>query len=344
MMGHRTSTVVICTYRPFGQVCLTRGTRPVHCVPMDSPSSTALANAGARGRFSLPVLPLTPGVLLSLAAVYLIWSSTYLALRFMVAGLPPLLANGLRFLLAGSLLYAFARLRGAARPTRKQWLLSALAGGLMFFVGNGFIAIAAREVPSGVTAMAVASMPLFLAAMEALLGQRPTRLQSLGLGLGLLGVAWMTAGGDLRITPGSAVLLVLSPFGWAAGSLLVRRADLPAGPRAAAAQMIAGGVLMSLYGYSSGEPIAAMPSTSSLHAFVYLVLFGAILGFSACMHLLRNTSASLATSYAYVNPVLAVALGALVAGERVEPAVLFAGALVVAGVAVLVTSGARARR
>ena len=191
-----------------------------------------LANAGARGRFSLPVLPLTPGVLLSLAAVYLNWSSTYLALRFMVAGLPPLLANGLRFLLAGSLLYAFARLRGAARPTRKQWLLSAWRG-LMFFVGNGFIAIAAREVPSGVTAMAVASMPLFLAAMEALLGQRPTRLQSLGLGLGLLGVAWMNAGGDLRITPGSAVLLVLSPFGWAAGSLLVRRADLPAGPMAA---------------------------------------------------------------------------------------------------------------
>lgn len=313
-------------------------------VAMDSPSSTAVSSASARGRFSLPVLPLSTSVLLSLAAVYLIWSSTYLALRVMVVDLPPLLANGLRFLLAGSVLYAYARMRGAAGPTRKQWLLSAVAGSLMFFVGNGFIAIASREVPSGVTAMAVASMPLFLAVMEAALGQRPTRLQGLGLGLGLLGVAWMNAGGDLRITPGSAVLLVLSPFGWAAGSLLVRRADLPTGVMAAAAQMIAGGVLMGILGYGSGERFAAAPSASSLLAFVYLVLFGSIIGFSACMHLLRNTSASLATSYAYVNPVLAVALGALVAGERVEPSVLFAGALVVAGVAVLVTSGARARR
>ncbi|MFT3926423.1 MAG: drug/metabolite exporter YedA [Myxococcales bacterium] len=305
---------------------------------MDSPSSTAVASP--RGRFALPVLSLSPGVLLSLAAVYLIWSSTYLALRFMVADLPPLLTSGLRYLLAGLLLYTFLRVRGAAAPTRRQWLLSAITGNLMFFVGNGFVAIAAREVPSGVTAMAVASMPLFLAAMEALLGQRPTRLQGLGLGLGMLGVVWMNAG-ELSVTPGAGVLLMLAPVGWATGSLLVRRVALPTGPMAAAAQMIAGGTVMGLYGYGAGERIVAMPSTSSLLAVVYLVIFGSIVGFSACMHLLRNTSASLATSYAYVNPVLAVALGALVAGERVQPAVLLAGALVVAGVAVLLTSAAR---
>jgi drug/metabolite transporter (DMT)-like permease len=254
-----------------------------------------------------------------------------------------LLTSGVRFLLAGSLLYVFLRMRGAAAPRRKQWLLSALAGSLMFFVGNGFVAIASKEVPSGVAAVAGGSMPLFLAALEGLLGQRPTRLQVLGLGLGFVGVAWMSAS-DLRATPGAALLLVLAPFGWAAGSLLVRRAALPAGPMAAAAQMIAGGALMGLYGYGSGERFAAAPSTSSLLAFVYLVVFGSIIGFSACMHLLRNTSASLATSYAYVNPVLAVALGALVAGERVQFTVLLAGALVVAGVAVLVTSAARPRR
>lgn len=343
MVSVPTSTGVICTGRPGGQLCLTRETGSVHGATMDSPSPTAVASATARGRFSLPSLPLSSSVLLSLAAVYLIWSSTYLAMRFMVSDMPPLLSNGARFLLAGSLLYAFSRMRGAAAPTRKQWLLSAAAGSLMFFVGNGFIAIAAREVPSGVTAMAAASMPLFLAGMEALLGQRPTRLQGLGLGLGLLGVAWMNTS-DLSITPGAAVLLLLSPIGWAGGSLLVRRANLPAGPMAAAAQMIAGGVLMVLYGYGSGERFPTDPSTSSLLSFVYLVLFGSIIGFSACMYLLRNTSASLATSYAYVNPVLAVALGALVAGERVGPGVLLSGALVVAGVAVLVTSGTRARR
>ena len=133
-------------------------------------------------------LPFAPSVLLSLAAVYLIWSSTFLALRYMVAELPPLATSGVRFMLAGGVLYAFLRLRGGAAPSARQWALSAVSGTLMFFVGNGFVAIAAREAPSGVTAMAIGSVPLFLAAMEAALGERPSARQGLGLALGFAGV------------------------------------------------------------------------------------------------------------------------------------------------------------
>jgi drug/metabolite transporter (DMT)-like permease len=297
----------------------------------------------ARSAIRMPALSL-PGlstpVLLALLAVYTIWSSTYLVLGQLVAHVPPMTTSGVRFVLAGSLLYAFSRLRGASGPTAKQWAMSAVTGALMFLVGNGLVAVAAREVPSAVTAMSAGSVPLFLAAMEAGLGKRlPTR-HWLGLGLGFAGVLCMGLA-DAQASPRAALLLVLAPLGWAAGSLCVRRADLPAGPMAGATQMLCAGAMMLCAGLATGERFTGMPPSAAVAAFAYLVVFGSVVGFSACLYLLRHAPASIATSYAYVNPVAAAGLGALVGGEQLAGETWLAGALVVAGVAILVTGPRR---
>lgn len=309
---------------------------------MASPTST-LSLAGATRRTLLPALPFAPSVVASLLAVYLIWSSTFLVLRYMVAELPPLATSGVRFLLAGMILYAFLRVRGSAAPTARQWLLSVVSGTLMFFVGNGFVAIAAREVPSGMTAMSIGSVPLFLSVMEARLGQRPTAIQWVGIGLGFAGVGCM-GWSEGSASPGALALLFFAAIGWAAASLMVRRAAMPAGLMAGATQLIGGGATLILGGFALGERFSGVPSWGAGLAFAYLLVFGSIIGFSAAVHLLRNAPASIATSYAYVNPVLAVVLGATLGGERIAPSALLAGLLVVAGVAVLMISEARKQR
>jgi drug/metabolite transporter (DMT)-like permease len=261
----------------------------------------------------------------------------------MVAELPPLATSGVRFLLAGAILYAFLRLRGTAAPTPRQWALSVASGTLMFFVGNGFVAIAAREVPSGLTALSIGSVPLFLSVMETAFGQRPTRVQWAGIALGFAGVACM-GWSEASASPGALLLLLFAATGWASASLIVRRAALPAGLMAGATQLIGGGVTLILGGSALGERFAALPSWSAGLAFGYLVVFGSIVGFSAAVYLLRNAPASIATSYAYVNPVLAVLLGATFGGERIAPSALLAGLLVVAGVAALMLGETRKQR
>jgi drug/metabolite transporter (DMT)-like permease len=298
---------------------------------------TSLVSSAAIGAPALP-----RGVVLSLALVYSIWSSTYLALRYMVVDMPPMASSGARFLIAGAVLYTFLRARGAAAPSLRQWALSAAIGCSMFFVGNGFVAIAAREVPSGLTAMATASVPLFLTAFEFGLGQRPSLRQCAGLGLGFAGVVCMCASGVA--TSSSALwLLLLAPIGWAVASLLARRGSLPSGAMAGAAQLMAGGVSLLIGGLLLGERMTALPSSSSIMAFGYLVVFGSIIGYSAALYLLRNASAGLATSYAYVNPVLALALGTTLGGERLGPSALLSGLLVVSGVLLLLTDRSSAR-
>lgn len=311
---------------------------------MSSVTTTIARSTGTRANPS--GFPVRGRVLLALLAVYAIWSSTFFALRFMVADLPPLSGSGVRFTLAGAVLYAVLRLRGAAGLSLRQWLLCAGIGTLMFFVGNGFVAIAAQQVPSGMTAMSIGTVPLFLAAMESGLGQ-PTELRKwIGMTLGFAGVTIIGLA-DGAAPSSALILLLVAPIGWAAASLVVRRhssdrvpahARLPSGPIAGAAQLMGGGVALYVGGTLRGEQFDAVPGTPALIAFAYLVVFGSIVAFSCALYLLRNASASVATSYAYVNPVLAVALGAWLGGERVSPSVLLAGGLVVCGVALLVSS------
>lgn len=271
---------------------------------------------------------------LCLLALYVIWGSTYLALRYVVEGLPALLAGSLRFVSAGAILYAVLRLRGAPRPTLREWAWSAPIGTIMFLVGNGFVALAEREVASGLAATMCAAMPLFVAALLALSGERTTAREWVGLLFGLLGVAMMSLG-DLRATPRAGVLLLLSPIGWAIGSVLSRRVPLPRGLLSAATQMVTGGVVLGLAGLATGERWPAIVPARAVGALVYLVVAGSLVGFSAYSHLLRHARPATATSYAYVNPVLAVLLGAAIAGEHPGPTTLLGGALVIGGVALV---------
>lgn len=291
------------------------------------------------------------GIPIALLTVYCIWGSTFLALRYMVQDFPPLLGSGVRFVLAGTVIYGATRLWGAPPLTRTQWAWSLLIGTLMFFVGNGLVAIAAREVPSGLTALSIGAVPLFLAALESMTGQPIRRRQWLGMAFGFTGVLYL---GSVEGTAASGplLLLLIAPVGWAAASLLVRRlsatgvndgpspqgsAALPAGPVAGGAQLLGGGASLLLGGLAHGERFEHWPGPSASLAFLYLVVCGSIVAFSAALYLLRTASAPVATSYAYVNPVVAVALGTWLGGERLPLSTWVGAALIVVGVAMLVT-------
>jgi drug/metabolite transporter (DMT)-like permease len=274
-----------------------------------------------------PAFGLRGPVLASLIIVYLVWGSTYLALRYLVEALPPLLASGARFLLAGGILYGVLRARGVPAPTRRQWLVAIPVGVLMLVVGNGLVAVAEREVPSGAAAASVASIPLFVALMNSALGLRPSRRQWAGLVIGFAGVLVMSVS-DARTSAGNAALLVLAPCGWALGTVLAARVALPGGLMSAAVQMVTGGAGALLLGLACGESVsqaiaAPLPARAVL-AFAYLVVFGSLVAFC------------------YVNPVIAVILGTTLGGERLGATTLIAGALVVVGVVAIMRGAPRA--
>ncbi|AEB10885.1 drug/metabolite exporter YedA [Marinithermus hydrothermalis] len=273
--------------------------------------------------------------LLALAAVYVIWGSTYLGIKFAIQGFPPLMMAGLRFTLAGSLLYAFLRVRGVRPPTRREWEASAVVGGLLLVGGNGNVTVAEQWVASGLAALMVATVPLWAAVFAGLWGQWPTRLEWLGLALGFVGVALLNLEGDLRASPLGALLLLLAPALWALGSIWSRYLPLPPGGIAAAAQMLTGGGLLLLLSWGIGERWEGTPSPQALGAFVYLVVFGSLVAFSAYAYVLRTLRPALATSYAYVNPVVAVMLGVVWGGEALGGAGGVAMALILAAVALV---------
>jgi drug/metabolite transporter (DMT)-like permease len=283
-----------------------------------------------------PARALPPLVLISLAAVYLIWSSTYLAIRYAVESLPPLLSAGSRYVLAGAALYAGLRARRTPPPTGRQWLLSLPVGGLMFLAGNGLVVLAERRVSSGLAAVACAAMPLFACTIAHLFGERPTRREWAGVVLGFGGVVLLTLG-ELRAAQADGALLLLAPAGWALGTVLARRLPLPKGGMSAATLMIAGGLLVAAVGIGLGERLPAEVPLKGALAIAYLAVLGSLVGFSAYTYLLQTTRTALATSYAYVNPVLAVLLGAAVGGEKPGAGLIVPGAIVVAGVAVMAT-------
>lgn len=283
-------------------------------------------------------------VALSLLALYVIWGSTYLAMRFALETMPPFLMSGSRFLIAGTLLYTFLRLRGAPRPTAREWGASALVGVLLLVGGNGFIAIAQRSVSSSVAAVVVATMPLWMALIASVRGQRPSAGEWVGLLIGFAGVIVLNLGSELGHAGLAVVLLLLGPICWATGSTWSKSLPLPKGPMATATEMLTGGSVMLLLGLAHGDRIAHLPSMRSLLSLGYLIVFGSIVAFSAYGYLLRTTRPAIATSYAYVNPVIAVALGALLGGEQVGPLTWGATAIVLTGVVILTRARQRAQR
>ncbi len=283
-------------------------------------------------------LPSRFQVSVGLLAVYLIWGSTYLGIRFGLEGFPPLLMAGIRFLCAGSAVYLWLRLRGEPAPSPGQWRNAAIMGALLLGIGNGMVSVAQQWVSSGLAAIAVASMPLWAAIFGALYGRRYLRVEWMGVLVGFAGVLFLNFGAELRAQSWAALALLLAPAGWAFGSVWSRGRDLPAPFMSTAAQMLCGGALMLTVGLLTGERITSVPPTSAILAVAYLAVFGSIIGFGAYIWLLHHVRPALATSYAYVNPPIAVLLGALLAGERVGMVTIVAMAVILGGV-VLITRG-----
>lgn len=272
----------------------------------------------------------------ALTAVYLIWGSTYLAIRFALeGGFPPFLLGGARFLLAGSVMYAVLRWRGDAAPTAAQWRNTAVMGVLLLLLGNGMVNVAEQTVSSGMAAVAVASAPLWMAMFALVRGERPSRLEWVGLAIGFVGVIGLNAGSSLRATPLGMIALLVATVSWSFGSIWSRGRDLPSPFMTAAAQMLCGGLAMLLLGVTLGERLPPQPSAKAMGAFVYLVILGSIIGFSAYVWLLRNVRPALAGSYAYVNPAIAVLLGALMAHERFSGVELAGMGVILGGVVVI---------
>ncbi|RMQ41300.1 Multidrug transporter [Pseudomonas cichorii] len=252
-------------------------------------------------------------------ALYLIWGSTYLFIRIGVESWPPLMLAGVRFTLAGSLMYGFLRFRGVPAPSLKEWKSAVAIGFLLLACGNGGVTLAEHAgVASGIAALAVATVPLFTLLFGLLWGNRTTRLEWAGIFLGLFGIALLNLGSNLQASPYGAALLVFAAAAWAFGSVWSKHLSLPAGPMASAAQMIAAGGMLLLGSVLSGERMLHMPSAAGWGALAYLVVFGSIIGFSAYIYLLKNVRPAAATSYAYVNPAVAVMLGVLFAGETIH--------------------------
>lgn len=276
---------------------------------------------------------LPPAVLTALIALYLIWGSTYLAMRLVVEGMPPLLSAGIRYSIAGTLFFVFLKLRGAAWPSLRQWRDAGMVGVLLLLGGNGAVALALEQgISSGMAALVVALAPLFALIFATMWGQAVQGRDWLGIALGVAGIMLLNAGSVLSASPEGTILLVMAALIWAFGSMWGKRLQQPPAFMASAVQMLVGGAVLMLAGTLRGEVITTIPSTQSLWALAYLIFFGSILGFSSYVYLLATVRPALATSYAYVNPVVAVALGVWLGGEQVDAMELAGMTVILAGV------------
>lgn len=297
--------------------------------------------------------PGTLAIWSALSIVYLVWGSTYLAIRVLDRSAPPLLAMGARFTVAGVLLAGFLALRhgpGILRVAPRRAASAALVGVLLLAGGNGAVAVAERVIPSGLAALLVAAVPLWLVCLRLVTGDRPRQLTITGTVLGFAGIALLTLpGGHHGGTAWWGVLTILGgSVSWATGSFASQRLPVPPQPFVATAyEMLAGGLTMLAVGAARGEGaglrLAAIPA-SGWAALGYLIAFGSLLGFSAYVWLLGHAPLSLMATYAYVNPVVAVVLGALILNEQVTWPLLAGGAIVVAGVGLVVSAERPARQ
>lgn len=275
----------------------------------------------------------------ALFVLYIIWGSTYFVIRIGVESWPPLMMAGVRFLAAGVLLTAFLLLRGHKLPPLRPLLNAALIGILLLAVGNGLVTVAEHQnVPSGIAAVVVATVPLFTLCFSHFFGIRTRKLEWMGIAIGLAGIVMLNSGGNLSGNPWGAMLILIGSISWAFGSVYGSRITLPVGMMAGAIEMLAAGVVLMCASFLSGEKLTALPSLSGFFAVGYLAVFGSIIAINAYMYLIRNVSPALATSYAYVNPVVAVLLGTGLGGERLAPIEWLALGVIVFAV-VLVTLG-----
>jgi len=272
---------------------------------------------------------------LALVAVYIVWGSTYLGIKFMVQTIPPLGGNGIRMLIAGGVLYVAVRRSGSPRPTKRQWRNGALMGSLLFVGGLGQVAVAESiGIGSGVAATAIAMTPVWASLIGGLFGDWQSRREWLGLATGIAGVVVLSQEGDFKAVPVGLALVVIAPVLWSLGSVWSNHLDLPNSNMRTALFMLGGGSGLMIASLLTREAYIA-PSLTSALALIYLITFGSLVAFSAYAYLLRSVRPSLATSYAYVNPVVAMALGVWLGGERLTGAGLIALPLIVVAVSLI---------
>jgi drug/metabolite transporter (DMT)-like permease len=293
---------------------------------------------------------------IALGTVYLVWGSTYLGIAIAIETIPPFLMLAIRFAIAGAVLFAWEVLRGGRGfrlPSAREWRDSAIVGTLLLGIGNGFVGLAEQTVPSGIAAILIALIPAWFAVLGWLYFREPLpRLVLVGIGIGLAGVVllvWPFGDGANAIDLAGVVILLIAPIGWAHGSIFsARRATLPKRPlMASGLQMLLGSVALFVEAALTGELGRFHPeavSMSSLAALAYLTVIGSLVAFNAYAWLLRNAPLSLVSTYAYVNPVVAVVLGSLILAEPVSPRTLVASAVIVAAVAMIVTARGRMAR
>lgn len=319
-----------------------------HTTELEASKNTSQSiTAGIEGTQDTPSIG-TPGreksqnrlaIIFSLIALYILWGATYLGMRIALISFPPFLLAGIRFLLAGGLMFIFLRVRGAPMPTRKQWLGATLIGALLLVGGNGGVTFAEQWVPSGLSAIATGAIPLWAALFAGFFGRWPARREWLGLVLGFAGLFLLNLGNGLTASwsLGTTVLL-LAPISWALGSILSQRVSLPKGFMSTAAQLLCAGALLLVIGLGSGERLTRMPDIRAIWAMLFLIAGGSWVAYTAYGYLLSHVRTSLATSYAYVNPVVAVALGVWLGNEQVTPISAIAMLVILSGVLLLSTT------
>lgn len=292
--------------------------------------------------------PSTFAIAAALVSVYVIWGSTYLAIALGIHTMPPFLMMGARWLVAGALLYIWRRASGDGAPTRLHWRSGLVIGALMILGGNGTVAWAEQHLASGLTALLIAIVPVWIALFEWLRpgGMRPAARVGVGVLLGVAGVVALVyptlGGGADPWAPVAALAILGATLAWVGGSLYSRKAPLPESALLGASlEMLCGGALLTLVGLATGEgarvDLAGVDATGWI-SFGFLVLFGSIVAYSAYVWLLKVVRPQLVGTYAFVNPVVAVFLGALVAKEPLTPATLFAAGLIIAAVGIVVTA------
>jgi len=282
----------------------------------------------------------------ALVAIYIIWGSTYLAIHFVVQTIPPFLSAAIRFLIAGAILLVWRRLAGEPMPTARQWRSAGIVGLLLLLGGNGLVSWAEQSVPSGVTALIIGSIPIWLVLIEALRpgGVKPRRIAILGLIMGFIGIVILIGPLEMRggepINPAGAAALLLAALLWALGSIYSRSAEMPGSAlMSTGAEMLVGSMGLFVVSGLAGEWARFDPGSISRQSWIgllYLIIFGSLIAFTAYAWLLRNAPVSLVATYAYVNPVVAVLLGSWLANEALNARILLA-ALVIIGSVVLIT-------
>ena len=297
---------------------------------MPTLASPAQAASGP-ARAALP-----PLLWLCLAATWVVWGSTYLAIKYALISFAPFLQMGSRFLFAGVLLAAWMRWRGAAWPSRLQWRNALVVGTLMLGGGMGGTAHAEVSIGSGLVVAFIAVVPLLIALLNLIWGVKPTRLEAAGIALGLIGVLMLTQGSGFQSSPAGLAAISIACICWSMGSVLSQR-SLPLAPGAMgfASEMICGGVVLLALSALSGEQLVWPPQPVAAAAWLYLVVFGSLIAFNAYMVLLAKAPAALAASYTFVNPVIAMLLGVWIANETVTRFEWYAVAVVLAGVLLL---------